>query len=251
MLIAVYLALMVIGVIGIFVCRSKQKTNPNAQSVAVIFTIVTLVGAGGLIYDQFAGGDREMDQIMKNEASYAKARSLMIAEYAGKNWAGQTAVIIVEPNTEKNQINKACLDALKEGLKKANISATEEVLDIQQGTGEDSIPIESAINAKIYNDIFNKNKNANIFFLLSQLPLDAKEKNKMKCWEFNPKKTRLVLVLNEVEDLKSLQPIIAKGLIGAAVITKSGFDPEKPAAKDWKEAFDSRYELLTPESVKK
>jgi len=247
MLIAVYVALMVIGLVGLIVCQKKQKTNPNAQTIALLFLVPTLIGAGGLIYDQFAGGDREMEQIMKNEIAFAQARAQKVAEFAGQNWAGQSAVIIVEPNTDKNRIAKAGLDALKESLKKAGISATEVALNIPQGSDGEPVPLETAINAKIYNEVFSKNKSANIFFILSQLPMDPQELMKMDCWKFEPKKSRVVMISAEIYNLKNL---IAKGIIGAAIGSQNNYDPEKPAPKDWKAAFDARYILITPQNLK-
>ena len=243
----IFIALMVVGLIGLIVCQKKQKTNPNAQAIAFIFLILILIGAGGLIYQQFGGADSEMQQIMNNEITFAKARSQVIAEHAGKAWAGQNAVIIVEPNMEKNQISKAALDSLKEGLKKAGINAAEETLNVPQGTDEEPIPVETAINAKIYNEVFSKNKSANVFFVMSQLPLDPQEMMKLDCWKFDPKKSRIVLVSADVYNLKNL---IAKGIIGAAIGTQNGYDPEKPAPKDYKAAFDARYILITPENLK-
>ena len=250
MLIAVYLALMVIGVIGIFVCRSKQKTNPNAQSVAVIFTIVTLVGAGGLIYDQFAGGDREMDRIMSNEIAYYEARAKVLADYVGKTWSGQSAVIITEPQTEENKISKASIKALEDSLKAAGINLTAtEALNLPASNGDEPVPMETALTAKVYNDIFNKYKNVNIFVIAAQLPYEAKELAGMNCWKFDGKKARVILVNGEIYNLK---PAIKKGIIGAAIAMKSGpsaYDPEKAAPKDTQAAFDTRFILVTPDKV--
>ena len=58
------IVLMVLGLIGIIVCQKKQKTNPNAQGLAVICLVVILVGAGMLLWTNGllpGAGDREMD----------------------------------------------------------------------------------------------------------------------------------------------------------------------------------------------
>ena len=118
MMIVVYVALMIAGLAGIIVCQKKQKTNPNAQSIAFVFLVVILAGAGGMLYETgIFGGDREMDRIMGNEIAFAKARSKVLAGYIGKTWNGQSAVIITEPNIEQNKIAKAGLDAMQEKLK--------------------------------------------------------------------------------------------------------------------------------------
>ena len=240
----VYVALMVAGFIGIIVCQKKQKTNPNAQTIAFLFLILILVGAGGTLYETgIFGGDREMEQIMGNEITFAKARSQVLGEYAGQNWNGQTAVILVEPGNEKNQIAKAGLDSMEAALKKAGLNVSIDTLNLPQNDeGEPAM-----LTAKIYNEAFAKNKTANVFVLMASLPFDPEEIRKLECWKFDPKKARVILTNAEVTNLK---PLIAKGLVGAAVASKSGYDPEKPAPKDLKAAFDARFILITPQNLK-
>ena len=248
----VYVALMIAGLVGIIVCQKKQKTNPNAQAIAFVFLVVILAGAGGMLYETgIFGGDREMDRIMGNEIAFAKARSKVLADYIGQTWKGQSAVIITEPNIEQNKIAKAGLDAMQADLKTAGVDVTAvEALNIPQGTAEEPVPMETALTAKIYNDIFNKYKNAGVFVIMSQLPFEAKELKNMACWKFDPKKSRVVLVNGEIYNLKGA---IAQGIIGAAIAMKSGpnaYDPEKAAPKDVKEAFDTRFILVNTANVK-
>jgi len=248
----VYVALMIAGLIGIIVCQKKQKTNPNAQAIAFVFLVVILAGAGGMLYETgIFGGDREMDRIMGNEIAFAKARSKVLADHIGKSWKGQSAVIITEPHIDQNKIAKAGLDAMQADLKAAGVDVTAvEALNIPEGTAEEPVPMETALNAKVYDDIFNRYKNANIFVIMSQLPLEDKELTKMACWKFDPKKTRIILVNGEIYKLKGA---ITQGIIGAAIAMKTGpnaYDPEKAAPKDVQAAFDTRFILVTPANVK-
>ena len=247
----VYVALMIAGLVGIIVCQKKQKTNPNAQAIAFVFLVVILAGAGGMLYETgIFGGDREMDRIMGNEIAFAKARSKVLADHIGKSWKGQSAVIITEPHIDQNKIAKAGLDAMQADLKAAGVDVTAvEALNIPEGTAEESIPMETALTAKIYNDIFNKYKSANIFVIMSQLPFEAKELKNLACWKFDAKKARVILVNGEIYNLKKA---IAGGLVGAAIAMKSGpnaYDPEKAAPKDVQQAFDTRFILVTPKNV--
>ena len=251
MLITISVVLMVAGLVGMIVCQKKQKTNPNAQTLAFVFLVVILAGAGMMLYDTFTGGEREMDRIMGNEIAFTKARSKVLADYIGQTWKGQSAVIITEPNIEQNKIAKAGLDAMQENLKAAGVNVTAvEALNLPQGTAEEPVPMEVALNSKVYNEVFNKHKSANIFVIMSQLPFEAKELKNLACWKFDAKKTRIVLVNGEIYNMKGA---IASGLVGAAIAMKSGpnaYDPEKPAPKDIQQAFDTRFILVTPKNVK-
>lgn len=250
----VYVALMIAGLVGIIVCQKKQKTNPNAQTFAFAFLVVILIGAGGMLYETgIFGGDREMDRIMGNEIAFAKARSKVLADYIGKTWKGESAVIITEPNIEQNKIAKAGLDTMQAELKAAGINvAAVAALNIPQGTAEEPVPMEVALNSKVYNEVFDKYKTANIFVIMAQLPFEAKELAKLKCFtnQFDAKKQRIVLVNGEIYNLKGA---IIQGKIGAAIAMKSGpnaYDPEKAAPKDVKQAFDTRFILVNPQNVK-
>ena len=251
-MLVVYVALMIAGLAGIIVCQKKQKTNPNAQTIAFAFLIIILAGAGGMLYETgIFGGDREMDRIIGNEIAFAKARSKVLSDYIGKTWNGQTAVIITEPNIEQNKIAKAALDAMEADLKAAGVTVNGvETLKFSGGSAEEPVPMEVALTAKVYNEIFDRNPNVNLFIILAQLPFEVKELKNLKCWHFDGKKNRIILVNGEIYNLKGA---IAQGIVGAAVAMKSGpnaYDPEKPAPKDAQAAFDTRFILVTPQNVK-
>lgn len=247
------IALMILGLVGIIVCQKKQKTNPNAQGLAFVCLVVILFGAGLLLWDTGmlpGSGDREMDRIMANETRFAEARSKVLGEYVGKTWNGQNAVIITEPGLDKNPIAKAGAAAMEEALKKAGVNVTAtEALNLPE-SADGPAPMEMALTAKVYNDIFNAHKDAQLFVIMSQMPFNGQELMKMKCWTFNPKKQRVILVGGEVYNLKN---VIKNGFIGAAVAMKTNpeaYDPEKSAPKDVQAAFDTRFILVTPENIK-
>ncbi|OQA87072.1 MAG: hypothetical protein BWY31_00948 [Lentisphaerae bacterium ADurb.Bin242] len=247
-----YIALMVVALIGIVWCQKKQKVNPNAQAFAFVFLVLILVGAGGMLYETgIFGGDREMDKIISNEVRYAKARSQVLADYIGKTYPGQKAVIITEANVNQSPISKASLETMTAALTAAgiNVSATE-ALNIPESSPENPVPLEVALTAKVYNDIFNKYKDANLYIIMSQLPFVGTELQKLSCWKNDPQKSRIILVNGEVFNLKGA---IASGHIGAAAAMKTGpeaYDPEKTAPKETQAAFDTRYILVTPQNVK-
>ena len=246
-----YIALMVVALIGIIWCQKKQKTNPNAQKLAFVFLVFILVGAGGILYEQgiFGGQDREMNKIIQNETAYAAARSQIIAESLAKTHAGKKAVIIVEKNLEKNKINQGAYDAMKKALNGIEVEATE-VLETPESTPENPMPMESLVTAKLYNDIFNRYPNTNLFIIMTSLPFNTDEVQKLSVWNKSPKKTQIVVVNGEVYNLKKA---IEAGYIAATAVMKNNadaYDPEKTAPSDVQKAFDVRYILVTPENVK-
>lgn len=241
----IFVALMVIGLVGVIVCQKKQKTNPNAQTLAFVFLVCILVGAGGMLWKEFGGG--EMEGIIANEVAFTEARSKVLADYAGKTWNGQKAVIIANAQYDQSPISKAGVKSMEEGLKKAGIDVTAvEVLNVPQS--EDPAAMENAINAKLYNGIFDKYKDATIFVMMAQLPMDDREFIKMKCWKFDGKKKRVIVGNTDIFRMKGL---IKAGKVGAAVGMKTlkEADYEKSAPSDAKAAFDIRFVLVTPANL--
>ena len=246
------IAAMVIGLVGIIICQKKQKTNGNAQGLAFVFLILILGGAGFMLKEQgIFGGDAEMNRIIKNEVRFTEARSQIMADYIGKTYPGQKVVIITEDNVENSPISKAAYEKMQAALTAAgaNVVATEPI-QLPESNPENPVPMEIALTAKVYNDIFDRYKDANIFVIMSQLPFAGPEFMKLKCWKFDPKKQSVVLVNGEIYNLKN---IIAKGLVSAAAAMKTGpeaYDPDKAAPKDVQAAFDVRYILVTPKNIK-
>ena len=246
------IALMVVALIGIIWCQKKQKVNPNAQALAFVFLVLILVGAGTVLWDQgiFGGEDREMNRIIENETAYAAARSEVLAKYLVGKYPGKKAVIITEKNLEGNRINKGAYDAMVQALNGIEVEATE-ALNTPEMSPDNPMPMESLITAKLFNDIFNKYPNANLFIIMTSLPFNMDEVQKFSIWKKDPKKVQAVIVNGEVYNLKR---VIAAGYIAAAAVMKNdpnAYDPEKTAPSDPQKAFDVRFILVTPENVAK
>ena len=221
MYLGIGIALMVVALIGIIWCQKKQKTNPNAQALAFVFLILILIGAGTVLWDQgiFGGEDREMNRIIENETAYAAARAQVIAKHLVGKYAGKKAVIITEKNLENNKISKGAYDAMVQALNGIEVEATES-LNTPDMTPENPMPMESLVTAKLFNDIFKKYPNANLFIIMTSLPFNPAEVQKMDIWKKDPKKTQAVIVNGEVYSLKKA---IAAGFIAATAVKSPCF----------------------------
>lgn len=238
----VYLLLMVAGFVGIIVCKKKQKTNPAAQGIAVICLIFILIGAGGFLYENFGGG--EQATLIANESRFASSRYAKIAAEVKKDFAGKSAVVIVNSGYANEEISKASYDALIEGLNGVNILATEELV-VDSNNPE---PIEMQITAKKYNDISSKYKNADVFVICSQMPQDTNEIRKMDI--FKGGKAKIALLSSEAGEFGYY---IQRGKVIAATLSKNdekAINPDTKAPDDLNAAFDIRYVLVTPKNLK-
>ena len=236
------LILMVAGFVGIIVCKKKQKTNPAAQGIAVVCLILILAGAGGILYDNFGGGEQRT--LIANEARFAAARSAKVAAEVKKAFNGKNAVILVNAGYEKEDISKATYDTLVKELAGVNILATE-ALAVDANNPE---PMEVQLNAKKYNDIFAKYANADVFVILSQMPQDPVEVGKFSVLKGG--KAKLALLSSEAGEFGRF---IQSGKVVAATLSKNdqkAIDPDTKAPADLNAAFELRYVLVTPANLK-
>ena len=246
------IALMVVGLVGIIVCQKKQKTNPNAQALAFVFLIVILAGADVMIYDTFTGDDRLAAQMQANELTYRKSTSNAIAEYAGKSWNGAKVVIITKPKVDGT--DKTFIETLQADLKNAGLNvAAVEALNVPQPANPEEVPEMEFVDAKYFNEIFNKYNDAAIFVITASLPQD-KQLGELKCWKgFDPKKQCIILTDAESLDRKVAKAGFHKGVLAALVATNPKYQPTeevKAAPSDPKAAFAERYILITKDNYK-
>lgn len=132
---------------------------------------------------------------------------------------------------ENNKINKGAYDAMVKALNGIEVEATE-VLNTPETSPDNPMPMESLITAKLFNEIFNKYPNTNLFIIMTSLPFNTDEVQKLSIWKKDPKKTQAVIVNGEVYNLKRA---IGAGYIAATAVMKNdsaAYDPERTAPSD-------------------
>ena len=108
--------------------------------------------------------------------------------------------------------------------------------------------VEEYMNAKYFNQLFDENKDVDVFVMTLSLPYDPSQMAKIKLW--NQKNPPKLVLINA--DVNFLGAEIKKGTIAGAVVMRPDLkqeDFEKNAPKDLKAAFEARYLLITPENV--
>jgi len=241
---------MVLALIGMVACAKKQRTNPNAQPIAIALLIVVIACGVTIMFKTGSLGDGDAAQIIENETRFACAKAEVLGKYLQSKCPGEKTLIVADRDFEKNERTKRLIESLKKGLgsadaevctieiaKKGNVPAEEEFM----------MPIEEMMTANDFDKLIDSHKDSKLIVSMIGLPRDL---NKMKLWKMSKNKRPNLALLNA--DTHALKNAIAGGFIVAVVSYKPGITyTEESAPSDAQKAFDMRYLLITPENVEK
>lgn len=242
-------AVMVIALIGMIACAKKQRTNPNAQPIAVGLLIVVIAcGIAILFLTNSFGGD-DTQSLIENETKFACAKSEVLGDYLKGKFPGEKILVVADRNFAKDKRSERLVDALKKGLGVNDIEVDTIVLESKgKGPAEEEfmMPLEEMMTAKDFDKLLEKHQDCKLVITMIGLPRDA---NNLKSLKMTKDKRPKIALLNG--DIHSMQGAIASGIIVGAVSYKPGVKyTEDAAPKDVKAAFEQRYLLVTPENIK-
>ena len=241
-------AIMIAAFIGMIICAKKQKTNPNAKTIAILCLIVVVVCAGKFLVDtgSFGGMSREMKEALASYERFSEASAQAAGELVSKKFAGKNVLVVASGgNAWEKQPNKL-VEYVKKYITGANVSVKGLPYDVPEN--DTGMMVEEYMNAKYFNQLFDENKDVDVFVMTISLPYDPSQMAKIKLW--NQKNAPKLVLINA--DVNFLGAEIKKGTIAGAVVMRPDLkqeDFEKNAPKDLKAAFEARYLLITPENI--
>ena len=242
---------MVLALIGMIACAKKQRTNPNAQPVAIVLLVIVIAcGITIMIKTGSFGGD-DTASLIENETKFACAKSTILGKYLKEKFAGEKVLVIADRDFEKNKRTQRLVDSIKAGLGADVVVDTIAIENKgaapQGGPGgeEFMMPLEEIMTAKDFDATVEKHPDCKIIVTMVGLPRDAA---KMKLWKMSSSSRPKVALLDG--GIQALKNVIASSYIVAAVSYKPGIKyTEDPAPSDVQKAFDERYILITPENI--
>ena len=114
---ALWIAMMVVGLIGMIVCSKKQKTAPIMQPIAFGLFIVVVIGAIMLLKGMF-GGD---SPILNKEMAVAHSRGYMVGKFLKEKAAGKKVLFVADPIYAQSKTGGALVDGFKKAYGSDNI----------------------------------------------------------------------------------------------------------------------------------
>ena len=105
---------MFVALIGMMVCSKKQKTNPNAQPIAMGLLIVVIVCGVAMLYRTGILGDANAGR-MAAENQFTASQGIILGQYLAANNPGKV-LVIAEADFKTNTYTKTLVEGLKEGM---------------------------------------------------------------------------------------------------------------------------------------
>jgi len=237
-MIAVWVGLMVVGLIGMIICGKMQKSNPAMQPISIVLFIVVLVGAGMGLKTSFGGGSGS--GIIDNELTYYGARGIKIGKLLSQNAAGKKVLVLADPSFDQDIFSKRLVDEMKKEFKGEVVIGWADVPTnfVEMGTS-----YQELANAKKLNEVIEKNAPGAIVSLTG-LPVDAARMKIFTAKEHMP----VILVSTGSANRKFVAVQLKKGAITAVIEGKRG-NSESNAPSDPEKAFEVRNTLYTKDNI--
>ena len=242
-MVALWVIVMAVGLIGMIICSKKQKSNPAMQPVAIVLFLVVLAGAVMLLkeMDVFGGGS---SSILNSEMRFAESRGVKVAKYVAGIAGGKKVLFIADKNFEQGELGKRVIASIKENC---GGNFVFDFIPVPQEMENNGVPVEEFMKAKDMDALLAKHTDAAVIISNIGLPQDARKMAYFKA----PAASRAKLVLmnsgfsSNFDFLKALN----KGDIEAIIVTapKAKYDIKAPSNLD--EAFKIRYLLVTKDNA--
>ena len=225
----------------------KKKDDPKFKPLAVVAVIFLIICAYAYIDNEMGisgNGSLKERQFRASAERFNEARIKFFGEFIKSKNVGK--IVIVPAGGSDYAKNES---AAKQAKLVKQYVGDAEIIPVDYTRTEEEMAANPQPTVEEFNKFFKANKDAKLFIILEQLPMDG---NLGKLEVFKAGNKQQVAFLDSMTENKILQGLFKAGKVLVTVTGKAGLtleDYEKLAPKDLKEAFDARYELVTKENA--
>ena len=233
-----WIAMMVVGLIGMIVCSKKQKTMPIMQPIAFGLFIVVVIGAVMLLKGMLGGNS----PILNKEMAFAHSRGYMVGKFLKEKAAGKKVLFVADPIYAQSKTGSALLNGFKEAYGSEDI-----VLDnVKPAKMSEEASIEEVMTAADMDALLAAHSDAGIVITTIGLPQKAKN---MKYFSAKGDKPVMFLLSSGISG-NNLGKYIQDGTIAGGLINNLRADYRAEAAKTPEDTFKIRYILVDKNNIK-
>ena len=239
-MLVVYIALMVVALIGMIICSKKQNSVAWAKPLSMVLLLVVAFCGVMVLKSQFSGG---ISSLRENENRFYVSQAFVVGDYVkGKFDAGKT-LIIADPSYKADTRMTEFVEMMKKGSSGEVVIDTVELPETNEEMAE---PVSERMKAKDFEATIARNSDAKVVVSLIGLPRDLRN---LKILNNNKNGKGPALILLNA-DVPQLGQMIAAGMVTAAVtVSPKAVFNEDPAPSDAKAAFAVRYILVDKANI--
>ena len=239
-MLVVYIALMVIALIGMIICSKKQNTVALAKPISMVLLLVVAFCGVMVLKSQFSGG---ISSLRENENRFYVSQAFVVGDYVKGKLDSGKILIVADPSYKADTRMVEFVEMMKKG------SAGEVVIDtveLPETNDEMAEPVSERMRAKDFEATIARNSDAKVVVSLIGLPRDLRN---LKILNNNKNGKGPALILLNA-DVPQLGQMIAAGMVTAAVtVSPKAVFNEDPAPSDAKAAFAVRYILVDKANI--
>jgi len=224
----------------------KQRYYPKAKKgVWLSFFVVIFCCISFLKEMGFVGS--KVEAIIENELHYRGSVCYVLGkEIAGKH-AGKKVLVILRP-TQKGEVDRfteAMKDAFDQATEDSGCVVKYDYLPIEQLDDEED---EDIVTGDQYNEVLDKNTDAQVVVSFTDLPYEPDEMATMNVWDMDDdERPALYLTFGDIDMLGS---VIMEEVVKGLVVWRPGVKfSRETAPSDFQEAFNKRYVLVDKDNV--
>lgn len=239
-MLVVYIAVMVVALIGMIVCSKKQNTLPVAKPLSMVLLLVVAFCGIMVLKGQFQDSTVTLRE---NENRFYMSQAFVAGDYVKANLAGGKVLIIADPSYKTDTRMTEFVEIMKEG---SGGEVAIDTVDLPSNNEEMAEPISERMKAKDFDAVIARNSDAKAVVTLIGLPRDLGNLKALKNCKSG--KGPALILLNA--DVPQLGKMIAAGMVTAAVtVSPKAVFNEEPAPSDPKAAFAVRYILVDKNNI--
>ena len=237
----VYIAIMIVALIGMVVCSKKQSTMPVAKVISIVLMIVVAGCLVMVLKDQFGGGSTSA--LRDNENKFYVSQAFVVGDYVKGKLAGGKILIVADPSYKQDTRMNDFVAAMKKGV---GGDVEVDTIELPPTNEEMAEPISERMTAKDFDAVIARNSDAKVVVSLIGLPRDLKNLKAIA----NCKSGKGPAIILLSSDVPQLGQMIGAGMVTAAVtVSPKAVFNEEPAPSDEKAAFAVRYILVDKSNV--